>query len=116
MFRVNVWDQDYGSVFVVINATLKTMFGGLNNREAFVYKSLFSIRIPRAGCLRTLRGGFEGLGVLAQPSPNRPIATATRWRAEGAARSAKIPAGIISNFHILSDLLHLQATANLRSF
>ena len=38
--------------------------------------------------LRALRGGFEGLGVFAQPAPNRPIATALRWRAGGAARSA----------------------------
>jgi hypothetical protein len=32
--------------------------------------------------------GFEGLGILAQPSPNRPIAAASRQRAGGAARSA----------------------------
>ena len=39
--------------------------------------------------LRALRGGFEGLPLSGQPSPNRPFATAARWRAGGAARSAK---------------------------
>lgn len=46
LFQINVWDRDYGSVFVAINATLKTMSGSLIDRATFVYKGFFSVRIP----------------------------------------------------------------------
>lgn len=44
------------------------------------WTSLSGVRIPDAGRLRALRvakaARFEGLGVLAQPAPNRPFAAA----------------------------------------
>jgi hypothetical protein len=52
-------------------------------RVAFFY----CFMAERSRALRALRGGFEGLGLQAQDSPNRPSAVAHRAmapRAEGA--------------------------------
>ena len=44
-------------------------------RVAFLFSHLWR---REASALRRLRGGFEGLGLPAQPSPNRPTATAAQ--------------------------------------